>query len=328
MSLNLDSHEMRKVDMRDVSTVAYLSPAFYLISFAPRRVVDVVATTAGRFGLDYEQMPEDAAVLKPSLVHEKAEDGATVIGTIIDTERPLVCVDQYLHLAQPNPHLLSAEDADSGSSAYSWLTHLVPRRPHPLQVLSKLADYVISILDELHIDYVTFWGWSSGGAAVLALAADYPERMRNGLPHEAPTAAGPQFCQLIKLAGMEDEAIVKMLGEEMPQVTVGHDLAARHELGEEAHARLRKNYPRWARGYPHTLPLSSPPSKEDLTKRPLDWTVGGDTPTRMFFDNIVTARKAGIFIGTLPGTHALPVPIAPGSSGGAYRRCNSKVPMV
>ncbi|RYP17222.1 hypothetical protein DL767_010056 [Monosporascus sp. MG133] len=167
----------------------------------------------------------------------------------------------------------------------------------------KLASYVISILDELHIDYATFWGCSSGGATVLALAADYPERMRNGLPHEVPTAAGPHFGQLLKLAEMEDEAIVKMLGEEMPKLGFGHDFTAWHELGEEAHARMRKNYPRWARGYPHTLPLSSPTGKEDLIKRPLDWTVGGDTPTRMFFDNIVTASKAGIPIATLPGMH-------------------------
>ncbi|RYP17221.1 hypothetical protein DL767_010055 [Monosporascus sp. MG133] len=63
MSLNLNSPEMRKVDVQDVSTVAYLSTAFYLISFVPRSVVEIKATVAGRFGLDYEQMPEGGGEL-------------------------------------------------------------------------------------------------------------------------------------------------------------------------------------------------------------------------------------------------------------------------
>src|SRR5690348_8946619 len=33
-----------------------------------------------------------------------------------------------------------------------------------------LADYVIGLLDELRIDVATFWGSSSGGSTVLALA--------------------------------------------------------------------------------------------------------------------------------------------------------------
>lgn len=51
----------------------------------------------------------------------------------------------------------------------------------------KLASYVISICDELHIDIATFWGCSSGGSTVLALASGYPDRVRNTLPHEVPT---------------------------------------------------------------------------------------------------------------------------------------------
>lgn len=166
----------------------------------------------------------------------------------------------------------------------------------------KLASYVISILDELHIDYATFWGCSSGGATVLALAADYPERMRNGLPHEVPTAANPKE-NLNALAKMEDEAIVKIMEGEMLKHIFGADLAAWHALGEEAHVRLRKAYPRWARGYPLTLPPSAPTGEEDLKKRPLDWTVGADTATQSFIDNIITAAKAGIPIGTIPGMH-------------------------
>lgn len=165
----------------------------------------------------------------------------------------------------------------------------------------KLASYVISILDELHIDYATFWGCSSGGATVLALAADYPERVRNGLPHEVPTAANPKEF-LNTLAEMEDEAVMKFMGGIIKNL-FGSDLTTWHALGEEVHARLRKGFPRWARGYPRTLPASAPTGKGDLLKRPLDWTVGADTPTSSFIDNIITAAKVGIPIGAIPGRH-------------------------
>ena len=163
----------------------------------------------------------------------------------------------------------------------------------------KLASYVIGICDELTIDVATFWGCSSGGCTVLALATGYPERVRNALPHEVPTY---DMEDLSVLADADDETISKTMAENLPAGSVGNE-AAWHGLGEEAHARLWKNYPRWARGYPRTLPQSSPVSRDDLLKRPLDWTVGASTPTARFLDNIVTATKAGIPFGVLPGMH-------------------------
>lgn len=163
----------------------------------------------------------------------------------------------------------------------------------------KLASYVISIIDELKIDIATFWGCSSGGSTVLALASLYPDRMRNGLPHEVPTYHMAHFEPIFSA---DDEAVSEILAQKMPENSVGN-VEAWDALGEEVHARLWKNYSRWARGYPITLPPSSPTSKEDLTKRPLNWTVGGSTPTHLFFDNIVTAAKTGVDIGVLPGMH-------------------------
>ncbi|RYP63407.1 hypothetical protein DL771_009305 [Monosporascus sp. 5C6A] len=88
--------------------------------------------------------------------------------------------------------------------------------------------------DELHIDYATFWGCSP----VLGLAAEYPD--------------------LLKMAETEDEAIVKMLGEERPKMNFGHDLTAWQELDKEAHARMRKKYPRWAPWLPAYSPALFP----------------------------------------------------------------------
>ena len=163
----------------------------------------------------------------------------------------------------------------------------------------KLASYVIGILDELGIEEATFWGCSSGAATVFALASGYPERVRNGMPHECPTYS---MGELLALDKLDDETISKTLAARMPEAFVGND-EAWDALGEQAHARLWKNYPRWARGYPHTLPLSSPVAIEDLTKRPLDWTVGASTPTAVFLDNIITGTKAGVNVGVIPGRH-------------------------
>ncbi|KAI3336428.1 alpha/beta-hydrolase [Xylariaceae sp. AK1471] len=163
----------------------------------------------------------------------------------------------------------------------------------------KLASYVISIVDKLGIDIATFWGCSSGGSAVLALVAGYPERVRNGLAHEVPTYHIDGLNSLYKLG---DEAISTNIAATLPAGSCGN-FEAWVSLGGDVHARLWKNYPRWARGYPRSLPPSAPTNAKDLLKRPLYWTVGASTQTSRFFDNIVTAAKAGVDVGHLPGMH-------------------------
>ncbi|RWA10801.1 hypothetical protein EKO27_g4311 [Xylaria grammica] len=174
-----------------------------------------------------------------------------------------------------------------------------PRETFEEITAQKLASYVISIIDKLGINIATFWGCSSGGSTVLALVAGYPERVRNALAHEVPTYHIDNLNDLHKL---EDEAISENCAATVPVGSCG-DLEAWASLGGDVHARLWKNYPRWARGYPRTLPLSSPTDPSDLRKRPLYWTVGASTPASRFFDNVVTAAKAGVDIGYLPGMH-------------------------
>ncbi|KAI1429259.1 zearalenone hydrolase [Xylaria sp. FL1777] len=164
----------------------------------------------------------------------------------------------------------------------------------------KLASYVISIIDKLGIDIATFWGSSSGGATVLALVAGYPERVRNALSHEVPTYSIEDLNNLSKLEG--DDAIAQAMVDSMPPEMCGN-MKAWTGLGDDCHARMWKNYPRWARGYPRTLPQTAPTNVSDLLKRPLFWTVGGSTETFRFFDNVVTAAKAGVDTGYLPGRH-------------------------
>jgi len=163
----------------------------------------------------------------------------------------------------------------------------------------KLASYVISICDELAIDKATFWGCSSGGCTVLALVADYPGRVRNALAHEVPTYLMDDLKPLLE---MDDETVAATMSSTLVTGSVGDEVTWKG-LGEEAHARILKNLPRWARGYPGHIPQSSPTSKEDLLKAPLDWTVGASTPTARFLDNIITATKNNIPFGVLPGMH-------------------------
>lgn len=163
----------------------------------------------------------------------------------------------------------------------------------------KLASYIINLCDALDIKVATFWGCSSGGSTVLALCTDYPDRVRNGLPHEAPTYLMDNLADL-------PNADPDTISTSMAAITrnMSGNEAAWDELGEEAHARLWKNYVRWARGYPMHIPQSSPVRDLDaLRKRPIDWTVGRDTPMGVFFDNVVTATRAGVNISTLPGGH-------------------------
>ncbi|CAH0016580.1 unnamed protein product [Clonostachys rhizophaga] len=164
----------------------------------------------------------------------------------------------------------------------------------------KLASYVISILDALDIKHATVWGCSSGASTVVALLLGYPDRIRNAMCHELPTKL---LDHLSNTAVLEDEEISKILANVMLNDVSGGS-EAWQALGVEVHARLHKNYPVWARGYPRTIPPSAPVQDvEALRGKPLDWTVGAATPTESFFDNIVTAVKAGVNIGLLPGMH-------------------------
>ncbi|KAI1312196.1 zearalenone hydrolase [Xylaria venustula] len=174
-----------------------------------------------------------------------------------------------------------------------------PRETFENVTAQKLASYVISIIDKLEIGVATFWGSSSGGATVLALVAGYPQRVRNALPHEVPTYAIGNLNSISQLDG--DDAMAQALSELVPAMCGNSQ--AWEGLGDESLARIRKNYPVWARGYPRTIPQSSPTNTSDLLKRPIFWTVGAATETSFFFDNIVTAAKAGVDIGCLAGKH-------------------------
>ncbi|KAL6250986.1 hypothetical protein RBB50_001194 [Rhinocladiella similis] len=167
----------------------------------------------------------------------------------------------------------------------------------------KLARYVVALLDALDIKApASFFGCSSGASTVLALLLDYPDRVRSVMPHECPTT---RMDFLARLPSQDDATIVASMQAITRSMAGEGETAENWEaLGEDAHARLAKNYLRWARGYPLTIPQSSPVGDvEKFRGKPIDWTVGRVTPMEVFFDNVVTATKAGLDISMLPGSH-------------------------
>jgi pimeloyl-ACP methyl ester carboxylesterase len=162
----------------------------------------------------------------------------------------------------------------------------------------KLATSIIGLLDELNINFASFWGCSSGAATVLALCIDFPDRVRNGLAHEAPTYT---HDFLKDLPATDPETISSSMAVRCRSISSNE--VAWDALGQEVHARLAKNYVRWAYGYPLTIPQSCPVDISALRGKPIDWTVGASTPFGMFFDNVVTATRADIPISMLPGQH-------------------------
>ena len=162
---------------------------------------------------------------------------------------------------------------------------------------SKLANQIIGLLDELRIDKATVYGCSSGGLIALTLAANHPGRVRMVVVHEVPLSAPPAIgC----LKAMKDHEIVDacrgILGSSMCE-----DPDKLNALGAEYQARVEKNYIVWVRRY--VCQIERPFSKDELTRRPVCWTIGALTPAGMFFQNVVDGYAAGIRVGLLPSKH-------------------------
>jgi pimeloyl-ACP methyl ester carboxylesterase len=176
------------------------------------------------------------------------------------------------------------------------------RSPAPASVFDnlsgeKLAQQLASLMRELSIDRATFYGCSSGGVAAISMAVHHPELTRNIIVHEVPLERVPAADNLGKL---DDQAIVGACRHLFRNMMV-EDAAAWDAMGPEFHARLDGNYPRWVRSYGTMIIRTF--TKQELTQRPVQWTVGGLTEAAPFFHNVVIAVEAGLPVGLLPCRH-------------------------
>lgn len=162
---------------------------------------------------------------------------------------------------------------------------------------SKLAAQIVSLMDKLAIEKATIWGCSSGALTALAIAAEFPDRVRSTIVHEAPLAAADS---MLPLKDMDDATIVNSIGHHFA-TSMCEDEAKWQALGPDYHKRLEKNYVTWVRTYVHEVERAF--RKEELTKRPICWTIGALTPAGFFYQNVVDGFGAGIPVGLLPCKH-------------------------
>lgn len=160
---------------------------------------------------------------------------------------------------------------------------------------SNLSTQILGLLDELSIESATFWGCSSGGLTALALAADHPSRVRSVIVHEVPLASAN-----FPFKTMDHKAAVAAC-RTLFATSMCEDDGKWNALGPICHERLEKNYLTWVRTYVNQVERSF--SKEELTRRPVCWTIGSLTPAGIFFQNVVDGFNAGIPVGLLPSKH-------------------------
>ena len=130
------------------------------------------------------------------------------------------------------------------------------------------------------------------------MVAHHPSRITRAIIHEIPLHAFEGFNAL---AEANDEVIVKTC-QEIFGTGMNENTAAWEALGPEFHARLERNYVKWVREYAAKMPVLEL-SVEELTRRPVTWTIGALSPAGNFFDNAVVATRAGIGIGVLECKH-------------------------
>jgi pimeloyl-ACP methyl ester carboxylesterase len=166
-----------------------------------------------------------------------------------------------------------------------------------------LASDVAELVKALELAPVSFYGCSSGGQTILSLGADYPDIVRNLMPHEAALlsdapSSNPDLpdgaeatgflkatCEMLtEQTGSKDAAMATLL-----PMFVG-DEAAWKDLGPEYHERVGKNGEVWIDLY--LEPVSQRAySAEELQKRPIVFSAGMISPAWLVECNLRTARR-------------------------------------
>ncbi|KAH8669506.1 Alpha/Beta hydrolase protein [Tricladium varicosporioides] len=161
-----------------------------------------------------------------------------------------------------------------------------------------MSKQINTLLGTLKIDKCTVYGCSSGGWGAFGLGAFYPEKVTSVIVHEVPLTVFPSVRELLPLP--DNEVISRC--QHMFAHFFNEDEAAWNGLGPEYHKRLEKNFITWKNGY---VPTEDPfhLSNEELTKRPVTWTVGGLNEFRVWWPNVVRAKEAGIEMSLLNAKH-------------------------
>ena len=207
----------------------------------------------------------------------------------------------------------AATVADRLADEFTVLTFDTPgfsRSSAPADSISAraLAGQIAALVTSLGLAPATFYGCSSGGVAALSLAADHPDVVRSVLVHEAALvkdAAWPEVMQarFEHLKHLDDAGIVRTC-KDWFRNGMNSNPQAWDALGSDYHQRLEKNYVTWIRCYGRDVGTGrSSFSAEELTRRPIAWSIGGFTEVAFAVSNLRVAQRANIEVETFKCKH-------------------------
>jgi pimeloyl-ACP methyl ester carboxylesterase len=177
--------------------------------------------------------------------------------------------------------------------------------PHAFDNLSPylIAKQIIGLMDELSIPTATIYGSSSGGIVAMALLQEHEKRVERIIVHEIPMTVLDSLKDWAKWPESENPKIVGIC-QGIFLNGMNEDKEAWIGLGEEFHKRLETNFITWVKNY---VPVVDEMrwDKEELKriKGKVNWTLGGQMPMAMFFDNVVLTTEVGIKIKVLNCKH-------------------------
>jgi pimeloyl-ACP methyl ester carboxylesterase len=204
--------------------------------------------------------------------------------------------------------------ADALAGEFTVLTFDTPgfsRSSAPSESVSALllTGQIASLVTSLGLAPATFYGCSSGGIAALSLAADHAEVVRNVIVHEAALMrdiAWPDWtrARFAQLRSLDDAGIVHVC-KEWFRTGMNSNPAAWDAIGGDYHARLEKNYVTWVRRYGSVSDSGDMPTfdRDELTRRPIAWSIGGFSEVHFAISNLRVAQRAQIEVEILRCKH-------------------------
>lgn len=165
--------------------------------------------------------------------------------------------------------------------------------PHPAPVYPKtLADDAAAIMKELGYEKASFYGCSSGGQGVLAMALYHPEMCVNVMVHEAALQADAP----LPMAGMRYFQQVSTYQPYCNGFSAGDigsvaDYNKYMELDPITRARMAKNPEYWVKWYVGTVDMVHYTDEELKRMKNIDFTTGCWSAAWCVAANIDTARR-------------------------------------
>jgi pimeloyl-ACP methyl ester carboxylesterase len=187
----------------------------------------------------------------------------------------------------------------------------------------ELADQVASLVTSLNLAPGAFYGCSSAGLAALSLVARHADVVRNAIVHEAALINDVPLPEVVEaLSGMNNLDDVAIVGacKDLFRTKFISDGRAWDALGDEYHRRLEKNYVTWVRHYVWAGLANRTYSSEELTRRPIAWSIGGFSEVWFGVSNLRVAQRANLTVDILPCKHFPQVEV-PGLLADRIRKC-------